>query len=83
MESLFNILVIVYFAGIISVIAFAYKNVDKKNPIRDNEWGLVMLFSLFSWLMLLVMVIGAAFRIGEREEEIYTRYLESNQDLIS
>lgn len=77
MESLFNILVIVYLTGIVAVIAFAYKSTCKKNPIKENEWGLLMFFSLFSWLMLLVMIIGAAFHIGEKEEEIYSRYLES------
>ena len=74
METLFNILIIVYIIGIIAVIGFAYKNMDKKNPIRNNQWGLLIFFSLFSWLMLLVMIIGAAFHIGEKEEEIYTRY---------
>jgi hypothetical protein len=82
MESLFNILLVIYFTGIIAVIAFAYKNVNKKNPIRDNEWGLLMFFSLFSWLMLLVMIIGAAFHIGEKEEEIYTRHIESNKNIV-
>jgi hypothetical protein len=76
METFFNILVLVYFSGIIASVIFVQRKEDKKKPLKEYEWGLILIFSLLSWLMFLIMIIGSAFRMGEKEEEIYARNIE-------